>query len=730
MKRIIFIILLFFAYNSTGLVFAQNPDTPNDPEIDSLQLVLKKQTEQDQIATLNELASKYTKYSNQKVQEYALKALTLSQKYNNKKEEGKAYYFIGFAFLNDANYENALENYQYAVNIYTELNDMTTVARIYSDIGVVYKKWGQYDKAIEAYQNAMKIQDSNNDLRGKATTLSLIGNVYFFWGESYYEKALETYIEAAKICKEIDYIYGVVSNKVNIGLIYIQRKQIEKALEYYHEAEELCNTHSFKPGLYNVYLSMSEAYGVKKEYQKALEYTQKALELAEEIHYDRDMPAIFKGMGELYQEWGKTDKNTQKFYKALDLYKQSVDLYVARNQLKEASDLYLAISDVNADLGDFKSAFENHKQHKKLNDSIFNSDMHKTIEEMEAKYESEKKDLEISSQKKEIHRQNQLRNVLIGGFIIVFIFSIALYKQFSDKKKANVLLETQNDMLEEQNDLLEKRSNEIKRQHDEIKRQHDKISEQKQAIEDSIHYASRIQSAVLPNFELIHHVLPEHFILFKPRDIVSGDFYWLTHKEGKTIVVAADCTGHGVPGAFMSMLGVSFLNEIVNKKEMLFANQILDELRNKVMTSLHQTGKENEAKDGMDIALCIVDIPKKELQFAGAYNPLVFIRDNTVEQISADKMPIGIYYAKQKPFTNNVLEVKTGDCMYIFSDGYVDQFGGTEGKKYLTRKFKQRLLEIHQHPMEEQKTILNNDIESWKNELSQTDDILVIGFRI
>ena len=175
---------------------------------------------------------------------------------------------------------------------------------------------------------------------------------------------------------------------------------------------------------------------------------------------------------------------------------------------------------------------------------------------------------------------------------------------------------------------------------------------------------------------------------------------------------------------------VQIFNEIVNKKEMLFANQILDELRNKVMTSLHQTGKENEAKDGMDIALCIVDIPKKELQFAGAYNPLVFIRDNTVEQISADKMPIGIYYAKQKPFTNNVLEVKTGDCMYIFSDGYVDQFGGTEGKKYLTRKFKQRLLEIHQHPMEEQKTILNNDIESWKNELSQTDDILVIGFRI
>jgi len=252
----------------------------------------------------------------------------------------------------------------------------------------------------------------------------------------------------------------------------------------------------------------------------------------------------------------------------------------------------------------------------------------------------------------------------------------------------------------------------------------------KQAITDSIHYASRIQSAILPPPEYIANYLSEHFILWKPRDIVSGDFYWMTEHNNKVIITAADCTGHGVPGAFMSMLGVSFLNEIVNKNEVTQANEILNQLRENVIRSLHQTGKENEAKDGMDISMCVFDFQSMTLQFAGAYNPLIMIRDGEATQIKADKMPIGIYFKGQKSFTNNEIKIQKDDCFYISSDGYVDQFGGDDGRKFMSKKFKELLVEIHHNPMSVQREILNHEIETWRGKLEQIDDILVIGVRI
>ncbi|MCF6184899.1 MAG: SpoIIE family protein phosphatase, partial [Bacteroidales bacterium] len=214
-----------------------------------------------------------------------------------------------------------------------------------------------------------------------------------------------------------------------------------------------------------------------------------------------------------------------------------------------------------------------------------------------------------------------------------------------------------------------------------VEKAKDKIEKQQKNIMDSIHYAGRIQEAVLPPDEFLNRILGEHFVLFRPRDIVSGDFYWATQRGDKTVIVAADCTGHGVPGAFMSMLGISFLNEIVNKEEILQANIILNRLRENVKKSLRQTGKENEAKDGMDIALCIIDKKEMKIQYAGAYNPLLIIRNEEISRIKADRMPIGIYLREKESFTNNIIDIHKGDLLYIFSDGYVDQFGGETDSK-------------------------------------------------
>jgi serine phosphatase RsbU (regulator of sigma subunit) len=278
--------------------------------------------------------------------------------------------------------------------------------------------------------------------------------------------------------------------------------------------------------------------------------------------------------------------------------------------------------------------------------------------------------------------------------------------------------------------IVQERTKEVVAQKDQIEQQRDEIAKKNRDITDSIEYASKIQTAVLPSEEFTDKNLPEHFVFFRPRDIVSGDFYWIDRKNGLVIVIAADCTGHGVPGAFMSMLGVSLLNEIVNKHETTQANLILNELRDEVKRTLRQTGKEGEAKDGMDIALAVLDLNNMKMEFAGAYNPLYFFRNGELHQYKADRMPIGIYIREKPTFTNHEIDIQKGDTFYIFSDGFQDQFGGEDGSKFKTKRLKELLAEIQDKSMEEQKKILEETFDEWKGNREQLDDVILIGVRI
>jgi len=263
----------------------------------------------------------------------------------------------------------------------------------------------------------------------------------------------------------------------------------------------------------------------------------------------------------------------------------------------------------------------------------------------------------------------------------------------------------------------------------EIERQKNEIAEQKQEITDSIHYARQIQRAVLPAENIPIKNISGHFILFLPRDIVSGDFYWHRTFKNKTVIVAADCTGHGVPGAFMSMLGVSLLNEIVPESGLDNAAAILNSLRDHVNDTLSLSGGQEHARDGMDITLCIIDGKNGTLDFAGANNPLYILKNNELTEIKGDKMPVG-HYEKKDPFTNHRINIKPGEVFYIFSDGFVDQFGGPDGKKYLSRNFRKFILDHHSRTMQEQKHLLLEEYQRWKGSCYQIDDILIVGFRI
>jgi serine phosphatase RsbU (regulator of sigma subunit) len=348
--------------------------------------------------------------------------------------------------------------------------------------------------------------------------------------------------------------------------------------------------------------------------------------------------------------------------------------------------------------------------------------------------EIEQKQSTIRNQESRIAEQTtvlteQLRALekqkMLIGFFIIALFLVSglgyfIYRGYRIKKQANILLEAKNVQISKQRD-------EIQRQKEIAEAQRDQIAYQKKHITDSIEYALRIQTALLPSLELFTDKL-DHFVFYKPRDIVSGDFYWVAEVDSKQVIIAADCTGHGVPGAFMSMLGVSFLNEIILNKGIHQPDQVLNALRDEIITSLKQDEDTSDVKDGMDMCVCLLDFQNKSLQFAGANNPLWIFSNGELKEIKGDKMPVSIH-EHMNPFTNHWLDLKKGDTFYIHSDGFADQFGGPNQKKFLSKNFKTVLSEMQDKPMLDQGAELDRIFEEWRKDVEQIDDVTVIGVR-
>jgi serine phosphatase RsbU (regulator of sigma subunit) len=313
------------------------------------------------------------------------------------------------------------------------------------------------------------------------------------------------------------------------------------------------------------------------------------------------------------------------------------------------------------------------------------------------------------------------------SMILVFIFITYLFYiiRISTIKAQKNRLEHQ---VRERTHELEVANTEIEAQRDFARYQRDQIGQQQKAIMDSITYAQTIQNSLLPSEQLLKSLLPEHFILFKPRDIVSGDYYWVSEQTDHLYVAAADCTGHGVPGAFMSMLGMALMNEIVNKHPDINPEDLLNELRKQIILTLRQKGDPGAAKDGMDMVVCKIDLHNNLLKFAGANNPLYFIRKKVLTEYKTDKMPVSIHLV-MNPFQGHEIKLQKGDAVYLLSDGYADQFGGPDGKKFKYRAFKELLVANSELSMSEQGLLLNHAFEQWKGDNEQIDDVVVIGLK-
>jgi serine phosphatase RsbU (regulator of sigma subunit) len=329
-------------------------------------------------------------------------------------------------------------------------------------------------------------------------------------------------------------------------------------------------------------------------------------------------------------------------------------------------------------------------------------------------------DSKIKVQLEAIEKQKLVLYFVLLALLLVSFLGYYIYRGYKIKREANI-------KLEEKNRTISLQKDEIEKQRDLAAAQRDQIGYQKRHIEDSIMYAKRIQTALIPSLELFSDKL-EHFVLYRPLAIVSGDFYWVSTQSNPQVIISADCTGHGVPGAFMSMLGVTLLNEIINGKHILMPDQIIENLRQGIIKSLKQVAEEDSIKDGMDIAVCVVDFDKNILWYAGANSPLYLVRGGELIHYRADKMPVAIHY-KMEPFTLNKIDLQRGDAFYIFSDGYADQFGGPKQKKFMSMQLRETLVAIAGMPMLQQGERLNEIFEEWRGDGPQIDDVTLIGVR-
>jgi len=645
------------------------------------------------------------------------KKLHFARVSRNQLEIGKTLLHIGIIHDLNASYDSALSNYVTAMQLAEENHFNRLKAEVYKNLSICLSTIGDMEESVSYSLKALEIFESLKDSTGVASMYNGLGNRYSELDQ--YDKSLAYYEKAAHLNQKLYRTPNLSGNYGNIGMLYIHLEQTENALKYLQKSLALIDTVN---NLFDYSINLQfhvYAYRQLKDYKRALIYQERAYEIAVELEDEYGTFQCLEGFGQTYELLGEYET-------ALDYYKRSEELAEKVDSKVFLAYLYKEISRTYAHLNNYQEAYEYNRKYSALNDTIITTEKVNAIQRIkEFDIDKKQKEITVLTQEAEIHslkakRQQTLRNSFIIGFVVMVILVWVILLNFLQKRKANRKITEQNVKILEANE--------------ELKVLNEAINKQNHEIIDSISYAERIQAAMLPPESYITELLNENFILYKPRDIVSGDFYWIKHVNQYIILLAADCTGHGVPGALMSMLGISYLNEIVQRREITQANQVLNELRKQIKLSLRQHGQPDEAKDGIDLAICVLDLRNMKMQYSGANNPLYLIREiddvPELNEIKADRMPIGYYQGKDKTFTNHDIQLEIGDTFYMFSDGFIDQKGGKDNKKFMSKNFKNLLLEIHDQPMYDQKDILDKSLIDWMGTNSQTDDVLVVGVRV
>ena len=575
-----------------------------------------------------------------------------------------------------------------------------SISSSYNNIGLVLHNQGNYEKALEYHEKSLKIRQEIGDKKGIGDCYSNIGIIYKIQGN--YEKALEYHEKNLKIKQEIGDKRGMGISYNNIGNIYTEQGNYEMALEYYEKSLKIRQEIGDKKGIGDCYSNIGIIYKIQGNYEKALEYHEKNLKIKQEIGDKRGMGISYNNIGNIYTEQGNYEM-------ALDYLLKSKKIKEEINVITDLDVTAKALMEVYEKQGNDKKALESHKLYVIIKDSLekmngIEKEKQRQFHEqylLEKQADSIKYADEIILNQAKVKTEKQRRNGLIIISILILVSLGLVFTQLKKVRKGKELVESQKQIVEEK----------------------------QQEITDSINYAKRLQQGILVPFDLVQSWLSESFVLFKPKDIVSGDFYWIEKVGNKVYFAVADCTGHGIPGALVSIICSNALSKSLHEDKILSPSKILDSTRELVEKRFVRST--DKIKDGMDISLCCLDTKTKTITWSGAMNPLWIVTEGnkSLEEIKPDRQSIGMV---ENPilFKEHKLKLKVGDSVYLFSDGYQDQFGGEKGRKYMKGRFKKFILSVQDQDMQTQLASFEKEFNSWKGSREQIDDVCIMGVRI
>ncbi len=744
-------------------------------EIDSLEKVLSiSKTDKHRIYLLQQLSWQYRAYKPDKAFEYARQALKLSIDINDKVETAKCFGYLAILHKNAGNYNQALEYNLKALKVYKEHNEKLLMSDSYNNLGNIYIILGRHQEAIDSYQESIRLCDELGIPLEAILPLNNMGEVYRKEGDM--ENATQCYTRALKLARELKDESMIVYCLSNMGYIYEMQGKYDSAFSYYNRSMRFNKTNKDYYSLAYDYAYMGRSFSAMEDYDNALDYMDSALAIIEGIDHPHALSEFYIEKGSVYRQSGNPGKAMESYNKALNLNKElNLKIEMARcldsigtilfydtDNLSKAIESFSEELELTQQMGDSVGIANSHFQlgalfieaerisnaerhlkdaeriSKKIkNNKIWSKTCQKLSElysaldsaqlsarylelfdslemadfgKMKYKYKTAEMEKEAQLQELQLQqKQTQLYFSIIVA-ILLFLLSLWIFNFYRQKKKANEQLEFANKEINHQKSIIEHKNKDIV---------------------DSINYAKRLQTAILPSDDDFKKILPDAFVFYNPKDIVSGDFYFLDKVGDNIFFSVADCTGHGVPGAFVSFVGHKALGHAISDLGLTDPGKILDTVRNEVELTFDKNEK-GEVKDGMDISLGVLNTKTAVLHFAGAHHTLYRVAKNedvVLLEVKGNRHAVGAGQGKE-PFTTQKVEIKKGDMIYFSSDGYSDQFGGPEGKKFKTSQFKKLLLEIYDKPVATQKELIAIAHNKWKGSHEQVDDVCVIGLRI
>lgn len=698
----------------------------------------------------------------------AKKNIGTAEEFDGHRFHSRAYRELGAVLMVMGSYEKSLRKIRESVKIGRKANDSADIASGYRNIGLVYSRMSRFDSALHYYEDALDIAQALNDTSNIIGLYNNIGNIHrirsnLIEGMECYHRALNLLDSIDEERKDRGTIYG------NLGVIQKRRGSYDKALERYKEAravfrkeedrarvamtdlsigqilqkkgDSLQGLKRFRKAYRNfrdrgdirregvALLNISGHFAIRGMLDSADRYAEKGLDVARQLDAKTLLLSALDKKAEVLQRKGEAAQ-------AKELALQGLEMARTLESLKWRK-AFLEIAHLSSrDMGRYEEAYRYQDAWYDLKDSLKSEERAEKLTRMEMRYQFEKeqmkdsiehakemrlKDMKVKKKEAEIERKQTVQNFLVGGGLILLLFAFLIYDRFR---------------------VARKRKSEVEEKKQEVDLAFAQLHEKNSELENSIHYASRIQSAILTGDEVFGRVLDEHFLFFKPKEAVSGDFYWAYGDERYAIWLAADCTGHGVPGAFMSMIGNRLFNEVVVEQGERDPGAIFEKVRSGIIEALEQGGQE-ETNDGMDAALCVFDRKRKKMHFAGAQNPLYIVQPAENEppveghvieeggqrliEVKGDRSPLGRDPYKREAFRTISFKIEGSESFYTFSDGFPDQFGGTKGKKYRYKPFKRLILSLQDRSLKEQGRAMEKEFEEWKKDREQVDDVLVIG---